>query len=125
MSAVAGRVGQSGERLDDRRAARAVWRAAVGRRPVPDAVARRLGPEWAEGALLAEQEGPAGLDGWLAQVRHRDAGRADAFRRALDEAGRGPPTTTRPRGRSRGPSPTRSPCSARPSSPGRTAGASG
>lgn len=76
--------------LDDRRAARIVWKAANGFK-VSDDIARRLGHEWGEAAILAEQDGPPGIDVWLNNVKVRSAERYWACSQAIEEAKAAPP----------------------------------
>jgi hypothetical protein len=59
---------------------------ALGGGPIPDDVVDRLDPEFQEGLLLVEQDGAAGLEAWLANVRARDSGRHDAIRAAIEAA---------------------------------------
>src|SRR3954454_16361489 len=57
--------------LGDLESARWALRTARTREPVPDDTARRFTPDWADGALLAEDSGPEGIEQWLKTLRVR------------------------------------------------------
>jgi hypothetical protein len=90
--------------LDDDWSAIYARRAAAGG-SLPADIEKRLHPEWLEAVTLAEQDGPVGLDDWLAVVASRyrdDPSRLAAIRDAL-EAARNDPGGEPPDGRHPGP----------------------
>ncbi len=65
--------------LDDLASARWVWRCARHREPVPADVARRMGHDWIDGSLLAQQEGEPGIKHWMSVLRIRLRGEPERF----------------------------------------------
>jgi len=80
-------------------AARSVVKTARTRRAPDRDEFSRLSPVWAEAALLAEESGDEGLATWLrvVTVQHRaEPQKAEAFRRALEQARAEPPGDDEP-----------------------------
>lgn len=74
------------ELYTDAEAAAVIARVELVRFGLGDDEAERLGAEWGEAAVAAEESGAEGVDDWLRGVHDRDRPRAEAIREALEAA---------------------------------------